>query len=62
MRETRQVHRRGCRKDDTFRDFDLVNPELNFYKYRPSKNVVSPPTSTLRNDDDPDTRPSTLTP
>jgi hypothetical protein len=34
MRETRQVRRGGCRKDDTLRDFDLVNPELIFHKYR----------------------------
>jgi len=58
MRETRQVRRRGCRNDNTFRDFYFATSELIFCDYRyfrkPSKHMVSTPTSPLP----PDTHPS----
>lgn len=30
MRQTRQVRRRGCPNDDTFRDFDLTTAQTDF--------------------------------
>ena len=35
MRETRQVRRRECQTEDTFRDFDFVSRALIFCDYRP---------------------------
>jgi len=56
MRETRQVRRGGCRNDDTFRDFYFTSAELIFCEYRdfrkPSKHIVSTPTTPLPPDND----------
>jgi len=60
MRETRKVRQGGCRNDDTFRDFYVATAELICCDYRqfrkPSKHMVSTPTTPLPPDNHPSRR------